>query len=134
MIGHQQALIYTMVLVSASDGEMTDAELNTIGDIIKHLPIFRDYDLDSLGKTAEACAELLADPSGLDTAGDLIEQALPAKLRETAYALACDVAAADANVSQAELELLRWLRGRLGVPRLQAAAIELATRAHYITV
>lgn len=134
MIGHQQALIYTMVLVSASDGEMTDAELNTIGDIIKHLPIFRDYDLDSLGKTAEACAELLADPSGLDTAGDLIEQALPAKLRETAYALACDVAAADANVSRAELELLRWLRGRLGVPRLQAAAIELATRAHYITV
>ena len=134
MIGHQQALIYTMVLVSASDGEMTDAELNTIGDIIKHLPIFRDYDLDSLGKTAEACAELLADPSGLATAGDLIEQALPAKLRETAYALACDVAAADANVSQAELELLRWLRGRLGVPRLQAAAIELATRAHYITV
>ena len=134
MIGHQEALIYTMVLVSAVDGEMTDAELNTIGDIVKHLPIFEDYDLDTLGKAAEACAELLADPAGLDTAGDLIEEALPAKLRETAYALACDVAAADANVSQAELELLRWLRGRLGIPRLQAAAIELATRAHYITL
>jgi tellurite resistance protein len=134
MIGHQEALIYTMVLVSAVDGEMTDAELNTIGDIIKHLPIFRDYDLDALGKTAEACAELLADPAGLDTAGDLIEQALPAKLRETAYALACDVAAADSNISQAELELLRWLRGRLGLARLEAAAIERATRAHFITL
>ncbi len=134
MIGHQEALIYTMVLVSAVDGEMTDAELNTIGDIIKHLPIFRDYDLDTLGKTAEACAELLADPAGLDTAGDLIEQALPPKLRETAYALACDVAAADANISQAELELLRWLRGRLGLARLEAAAIERATRAHFITL
>ena len=134
MIGHQDALIYTMVLVSASDGEMTDAELNTIGDIIKHLPIFQGYDLDTLGKTAEACAELLADPAGLDTAGDLIQEALPAKLRETAYALACDVAAADAHVSQAELELLRWLRGRLGLARLEAAAIELATRAHYIAL
>lgn len=134
MISHQEALIYTMVLVSASDGEMTDAELNTIGDIIKHLPIFHDYDLDSLGKTAEACAELLADPAGLDTAGDLIQEALPVKLRETAYALACDVAAADADVSQAELELLRWLRGRLGVARLEAAAIERATRAHFIAL
>jgi tellurite resistance protein len=134
MIGHQEALIYTMVLVSASDGEMTDAELNAIGDIIKHLPIFQGYDLDSLGKTAEACAELLADPAGIDTAGDLIQEALPAKLRETAYALACDVAAADADVSQAELELLRWLRGRLGLARLEAAAIELATRAHYIAL
>ena len=81
MIGHQEALIYTMVLVSACDGEMTDAELNTIGDIIKHLPIFQGYDLDTLGKTAEACAELLADPAGIDTAGDLIQEALPAKLR-----------------------------------------------------
>ena len=71
MIGHQEALIYTMVMVSASDGEMTDAELNTIGDIIKHLPIFQGYNLATLGKTAEACAELLADPAGLDTAGDL---------------------------------------------------------------
>jgi tellurite resistance protein len=113
---------------------MTDAELNTIGDIIKHLPIFQGYDLKTLGKTAEACAELLADPEGIDTAGDLIQAALPAKLRETAYALACDVAAADADVSQAELELLRWLRSRLGLARLEAAAIERATRAHYIAL
>jgi len=134
MIGHQEALIYTMVMISASDGEMTDAELNTIGDIIKHLPIFQGYNLDLLGKTAEDCAEMLADPAGLDTAGDLIQQAIPVKLRETAYALACDVAAADEDVSQAELELLRWLRGRLGLARLEAAAIERATRAHYIAL
>jgi len=57
---------------------------------------------------------------------------MPAKFRETAYALACDVAAADGNVSQAELELLRWLRGRLGLARLEAAAIERGARAHYI--
>jgi hypothetical protein len=35
-------------------------------------------------------------------------------------------------LSQAELELLRWLRGRLGLARLEAAAIERATRAHYV--
>ncbi len=71
----------------------------------------------------------MPSPAGLDTAGDLIQEAIPAKLRGTAYALACDD---DDDVSQAELELLRWLRGRLGLARLEAAAIERATRAHYV--
>ena len=38
MIDPQTALIYTMVLVSASDSDMTDAELGMIGDIVRHLP------------------------------------------------------------------------------------------------
>ena len=134
MIGHHQALIYTMVLVSASDGEMTDAELLTIGEIIKQFPIFEDFDMSTLAGTAEACAGVLADEDGLDQAGELISSSLPAKLHETAYALACDVAAADGSLSQEELQLLRWLRGRLGINRLEAAAIERGARAHYMTL
>ncbi len=61
MISHHAALIYTMVLVSASDRNMTDAELETIGDTIGHLPIFKDYDRNLLTKSASACAELLDD-------------------------------------------------------------------------
>jgi hypothetical protein len=38
MIDHQTALIYTMVMVSAADRDMTDAELQTIGDIVKRPP------------------------------------------------------------------------------------------------
>ena len=48
MIGHQTALIYLMVLVSASDREMTDAELQAIGHMVKKLPIFEGYDPESL--------------------------------------------------------------------------------------
>ena len=134
MINHHSALIYTMVLVSASDGNMTDAELHTIGDIIKHLPIFQDFDQSTIARTAEDCAELLSDPDGPEEAARLIDQALPARLRETAYALACDIAAADGAVSQSELELLRWLRDRLNIGRLEAAAIERGARAHYMTI
>ncbi len=134
MINHHSALIYTMVMVSASDGNMTDAELQTIGEIIKNLPIFEDFDRSTIAKAAEDCAELLADPDGLDEAAQLINQALPVRLRETAYALACDVAAADGTVSQSESELLRWLRARLNIGRLEAAAIERGARAHYMTL
>ena len=43
-ISVQEALIYVMVIVSASDNAMTDKELATIGDMIKMLPVFGDYD------------------------------------------------------------------------------------------
>ncbi len=134
MIDEQTALIYTMVLVSAADRDMTDAELRMIGEIIGHLPIFRDYDREQLPAAAESCAELLADADGLDRAFDMIKGALTGRLTETAYALACDVAAADGDVQQEELRLLEMVRHRLEIDRLTAAAIERGARARFTTV
>jgi tellurite resistance protein len=134
MITHYDALIYTMVLVSASDRDMTDAELGKIGEIIGGLPVFKDYDRELLTTTASACAELLDDEHGLERSLGLIEAALPARLRETAYALACDVAAADGRVSQEELRMLEMIRERLRIDRLVAVAIERAARARFATV
>ncbi len=132
MISHHDALIYTMVMVSAVDQDMNDEELQTIGDMIKHLPIFNDYDRNRLTETANACAVLLEKEDGLDQILDLILASLPEKLRETPYALACDVAAADSHVSQEELQLLEMIRHHLDIDRLSAAAIERGARAHYI--
>jgi Tellurite resistance protein TerB len=130
-IDHHAALIYTMVLVSAADQNTTDAEMSVIGDIVGHLPIFRDYDRHRLGETLRACGELMDRENGLDEALAAIEEALPPKLRETAYALACDVVAADSQASQEELRLLEILRDHLHVDRLVAVAIERATRARF---
>lgn len=132
MVDHHDALIYTMVMVSAVDQDLNDEELRTIGDIIKHLPIFNDYDRNRLTKTANACATLLEKEDGLDQILDLILASLPEKLRETAYALACDVAAADSHVSQEEIRLLEMIRHHLDIDRLSAAVIERGARAHYI--
>ena len=47
MINHHSALIYTMVLASAADREMTDSEMTRIGQIVQRLPAFEDRpDLD----------------------------------------------------------------------------------------
>ena len=59
MIDHHTALIYTMVLISAADRNMTDAELGEIGEMVKYLPVFKDYDDDKLTGASEDCAELL---------------------------------------------------------------------------
>lgn len=134
VLDHHSALIYVMVLVSASDGDMTDAELSTIGSIVQHLPIFRDYDVDLLPSAASNCTAMLDDEEGLETVLALVEAALPEKLRETAYALACDVAAADGSLSQEELRLLEMVRHELRVGRLPAAAIERGARARHATL
>ena len=134
MIGHQTALIYLMVLVSAADREMTDAELQAIGDMVRKLPIFEGYDPEALAGAAQNCAGLLTESDGPERVLELITESLPDRVRETAYALACDVAAADGQASQEELRMLEAARERLGVGRLEAAAIERGTRARFTTL
>jgi tellurite resistance protein len=133
MIDHRDALIYTMVMVSAADNNMSDAELRIIGDNVRDLPAFAGYDGEKLTTTLRECADLLAEENGLDEAFRHIKEALPAKLRETAYALACDVVAADGEASQEELRVLELIRHRLHIDRLIAAAIERGTRARFMT-
>jgi tellurite resistance protein len=133
MIDPHAALIYTMMLVSAADTEMTDNELQIIGDIVNHLPVFRGYERQRFTKDLKECAQLLAKDDGLEQALKGIKNALPQKLRETAYAVACDVAAADGEASQEELRVLELLRHRLGIDRLIAAGIERGARARFAT-
>jgi tellurite resistance protein len=131
-IDHHTALIFTMVLVSAAEGVMTDAELDTIGRQVRYLPVFRGFEHDRLPAVGRSCAELLGKEDGLDLACDMIAEALSPRLCETAYALACDVAAADGSLADEEANLLEFLRRRLGIDRLVAAAIERAAQARLL--
>ena len=133
MLDHHGALIYTMVIVSAADRDMTDAELDMIGDIVGHLPVFRDFDRNGLPGVLQECTRLLSREDGLDEGFAEIKAALPANLRETAYAIACDVAAADGVVTQEESRVLELMRHRLNIDRLIAAAIERGARARFQT-
>ena len=54
MISTEAALIYTMVIVSAADSIMTDSELSAIGEIVRHLPVFEEYDANLLPETARS--------------------------------------------------------------------------------
>jgi tellurite resistance protein len=126
----QAALIYVMVVISAADRRMSDRELKTIGNIVQMLPVFRGFDPEALVPTAEACATLMAGENGLDSVLKRVSTALPERLKDTAYALAVDVAAADGGVIPQEvLRLLELIRFALPVDPLVAAAIERAARA-----
>ncbi|MGC2414262.1 MAG: tellurite resistance TerB family protein [Stellaceae bacterium] len=131
MLDPHGALIYTMVIVSAADRDMTDAELAIIGDIVGHLPAFRGFDRQKLPGMLDDCTKLLNREDGLEEAFAAIKKILPANLRETAYAIACDVAAADGEATQEELRVLEMMRHRLDIDRLIAAGIERGARARF---
>ena len=60
--------------------------------------------------------------------------ALPPRLRETGYALAVEIAAADLSVGAEELRLLQLLRDTLDIDKLVAAAIERGARARHMSL
>jgi len=134
MLDPHGALICTMMMVSAADRDMTESELAIIGDIVGDLPVFREFDRQQLPRVLEECSRLLGQENGLEDALAAIKTALPRKLRETAYAIACDVAAADGEASQEELRILELMRHRLDIDQLIAAGIERGARARFQTL
>ena len=71
---------------------------------------------------------------GLEATLDAIKAALPPKLRETAYAIACDLVACRRRGDQEEMRILELIRERLNIDRLIAAAIERGARARFQTL
>lgn len=130
----QDALVAVMVAVSASDEDIRTAELVKINSAVNMLPIFADFDADRLTVVSKVVFDLFEQEDGLDALFGLIREALPERLFETAYALACDVAAADGTLDEAELRLLEEIRYELDIDRLHAAAIERGARARHLTL
>ena len=133
-LSHHAALIYVMVTMSAVDRTMTDAKLSRIGEIVSNLPVFDDFDQDNSVKTAEACGEVLAKDGGLDRILLQVKSALPKKLRETAYAIALEVAAADREVKAEETRFLEMLSDNLELDKLTTAGIERGIRARNLVL
>ena len=124
-----EALVCTMVLVAAADGGMTDREIGVMAGLVQTLPAFRDFSRDQLALATDTAVNLLNDENGLRRAASLIRAALDPDLRETAYALACEVIAADEVAGQQSLEMLAFVRTELHLDPLVAAAIERGVRA-----
>jgi tellurite resistance protein len=127
----QDALVAVMFTVSVSDETIRTAELLTIERTVNQLPIFAGYDIDRLKLAAQTVLDLMSEEDGLDALFGLVRDALPERLFETAYALACDVGASDGKLGQPELRLLEEIRHELNIDRLHAAAIERGARARY---
>ncbi|MFD1158394.1 tellurite resistance TerB family protein [Roseovarius aestuarii] len=130
----QDCLVAVMIAVSASDENIRTSELVKIENAVNNLPVFAGYDSDRMRLIAQTVFDLFSVEDGLEALFGLVRDNLPERLFETAYALACDVAAADGMLEESELRILEEIRYELNVDRLHAAAIERGSRARHLTV
>ncbi len=127
----QEALVCTMVLVAATGGGISDREIGVMSGLVQTLPAFRDFSTERLRAATDAAVGLLDEEEGLAHAARLIRAALEPRLRETAYALACEVVAADRFAQQDCLRMLEFIRNELHLDPLVTAAIERGARARH---
>ena len=129
-----EALIYLMVITSASDRDMTDVELARIGDVVRSWPVFVDFNQERLVGIAQDCQKSLHDKDGLEGVLARVSEALPERLRDTAYAAAFEVAAVDLEMRMEEVRVLQLIRRALDLDTLTVAAIGRAAKARLRTL
>jgi hypothetical protein len=127
----QEAMIYLMVITSASDRDMTDDELARIGLVTRSWPVFLDFDEERLVAVTKDCQKLLHDGKSLDGILELARKAIPERLHDTAYALAMEVASVDLEMRMEEVRVMQRLRQYLSLDDGTAAAIERASKARH---
>ncbi len=131
ILSPQDALVAIMFAVSVADESIRTAELVQISNLVENLPVFADYDQAKLQEIGPMMLRLLNQEDGLDRLFELSRRFLPERLWETAYALACDVAAADGRITETESRMLEEIREEMSIDRLHAAAIERGARARF---
>jgi hypothetical protein len=129
-----EALIYLMVVTSASDRDMTVVELARIGEVVRSWPIFLDFDHRRLVGVAQDCQRLLHEDAGLAGVLSLVRKTIPERLHDTAYAMAFEVATVDLEMRMEEVRVLQMLRQHLVVDAGTVSAIERATKARHRTL
>lgn len=127
----QEALIYAMVTVAAADRTISESELVRINSMVRELPSFRGLEDTWLSREAQDCGRILAKPGGVKNVVRMIVDALPPGLRETAYALAAEVAASDLAIQDDERDFLALLAERLQLDALVRAALERGAQARH---
>jgi hypothetical protein len=108
---------------------MTDREIGVMSGLVQTLPAFFDFTTDRLVQVSEAAVGLLGEEDGLNHAARLLRNALDPRLRETAYALGCEVVAADGDPKPRALDMLAFVREELAIDPLIATALERGVRA-----
>jgi hypothetical protein len=127
------SLIYTMTLSAATDGDISDKEINTINFLFTTLPIFKNSNNDYLSKKMIECMELTKEEDNFENLIDLINDGLNSnkELKKTAYILALEIMMADLNIADESIRFLEILGLSLNLDNLEISSMKHTIRSKY---
>ena len=122
-----------MTLSAATDGDISDKEMNTINYLFTTLPVFEKANNDYLSKKMIECMELTQEESNFENLLDHINEGLDSKkdLKKTAYILALEVRMAELNVIEESIRFLELLGETLQLNNLEISSIKHTIHSKY---
>lgn len=114
-LSQAEALAAIAVAALAADGYLLDEERQSLVSAMAGLQVFKKYSSQQRLKLLEKLFDLLRQ-KGAHTLVHSAKDALPPKLRETAFAVAINMVMADGTLVESEREFLRQLEQVLEIP------------------
>ena len=125
------ALIYSMTLSAAIDGEISEKEMNTIDYLISSLPIFKEHNQGDTKKTMGTCMEILRADSNVEELIALIDKSLNKNHKKIAYILSLEIMMVDQNFTNEKLRLLEIFENIFQIHSLETTAIKHSVKIKY---
>ncbi len=126
------ALIYSMTLSAAIDGEISEKEMRTIDHLIDSLPIFKKHNQDDTKKTMSMCMEILKADSNVEELIALIDKSLNKNNKKIAYMLSLEIMMVDQNFTSEKLRALEIFENIFQISNLEASALKHSSRIKYL--
>jgi tellurite resistance protein len=121
-LNKQEGFAAIMLAVVAADGDISDEESEDFVARLNRMRLFTDGSGDQTRSVIEKVFRIKSR-GGVEA---LVEKGAPAltpELRETAFAVAVDMAFADGSIEPAEEKMLEKLQAALGIPDDMASAV-----------
>jgi uncharacterized tellurite resistance protein B-like protein len=109
-------LIETMLAAIEADGDITEEEVMTLDKTLEEHDLFRDISSDARGRLIDTATDAIREAGGGMNRLEAIAKGLPGRThQQTAYAMACEICVADADLPDSEIRFLDGLQKALGL-------------------
>lgn len=123
-----------MTLSAAIDGTISEKELNSINFFVNTLPVFKNFNKDSLPKKMNECMQLIEAEESFENILDAINSNLEKELKRTAFILSIEIMMTEMNIDEEAVRFLDIFGNILELSELEKAASKFLISAKYSEV
>ena len=120
-----------MTLSAAIEGTISEKELNSINFFVNTLPVFKNFDKDSLPKKMNECMQLIEAEESFENILDAINSNLEKELKRTAFILSIEIMMTEMNIDEEAVRFLDIFGNILELSELEKAASKFLISAKY---
>jgi tellurite resistance protein len=121
-LSKEEAFAAVGVSAIAADGVITEEEARGFITGLYRMKMFSSYNDSQMNALLNRLVNIIKK-QGLEGLIKMSNESLPADLKETAFAVATDLAFADGDVDQTERDILTKIQQLMGIPEAQAIKI-----------